>query len=166
MIVFDSSTIILLAKIDILEIFISKFHGKVLIPEKVKKEICTEEVEETPLIVKLIEDKKIHVSKAKDRKLIRRLMDDFHIDEGEAEAITLALQEKANIIATDDRNAIRASKLLKLNFTTAIAILIRTFEKKLINKEDALVKLKKLSSVARYSHAIINDAQKLIEGGV
>lgn len=36
MIVFDSSTVILLAKIDLLETFVSSFYGKILIPEKVK----------------------------------------------------------------------------------------------------------------------------------
>lgn len=45
--------------------------------------------------------------------LVRKLMDDFSIDVGEAEALTLALNKKDAMIATDDRNAIRASKLLK-----------------------------------------------------
>jgi len=45
-------------------------------------------------------------------------MDDFNIDEGEAEALLLAIQAGAETIATDDRNAIRASKLLKIDFVT------------------------------------------------
>ena len=92
-------------------------------------------------------------------------MDDFNIDTGEAEAIILALQEKVSIIATDDRNAIRACKILKIEFTTAIAVLIRAFEKKLIDKDEALIKLRKLELVARYSRAIVEDARKRIEGG-
>lgn len=40
-----------------------------------------------------------------------KLMEDFNIDEGEAEALILAIQEKAIMVATDDRNAIRACKL-------------------------------------------------------
>jgi predicted nucleic acid-binding protein len=65
MIVFDASTIILLAKIDMFEVFVSNFHGKVLIPEKVRSEICTKGSEETPLIVKSIANKKINISKIK-----------------------------------------------------------------------------------------------------
>jgi predicted nucleic acid-binding protein len=92
-------------------------------------------------------------------------MDDFNIDSGEAEAIALALQKKVSMIGTDDRNAIRACRILKIDFTTAVAVLIRTFEKKLIDKDEALVKLQKLDSVARYSRAIVEDAQKQIAGG-
>ncbi len=166
MIVLDASTIILLAKIDMLEVFVSNFHGKVLMPDKAKAEACTEGSEETPLIVKLIKDKKINVLRVKDNALIKKLMEDFNIDRGEAEALTLAMQEKAVIVATDDRNAIRACKILKKDFTTPIAILIRAFEKKLIDNDEALAKLQKLESVARYSKVIIEDARKQIKGGV
>lgn len=165
MVIFDSSTIILLSKIDMLESFISHFQGKVLIPEKVKAEVCTEGREETPLIVKLIEGKEIRVSKVKNSALTRKLIDDFTIDAGEAEVLTLALQEKALLIATDDKNTIRACKMLKIDFTTAIAVLVRAFEKKLIDKEEALIKLQKLAVVARYKQTIIEGAKKQIEGG-
>jgi len=165
MIVLDASAVILLAKIDLLEIFVSNFSGRVLIPEKVREEVCIEEMGEAPLIVKLIKDKKIQVLKVKNGKPTKKLMDDFNIDTGEAEAIILALQEKVSIIATDDRNAIRACKILKIEFTTAIAVLIRAFEKNLIDKDEALIKLRKLELVARYSRAIVEDARKRIEGG-
>ncbi len=207
MIVLDASAVILLAKIDLLEIFVSNFSGRVLIPEKVREEVCIEEMGEAPLIVKLIKDKKIQVLKVnpvrksstfqrggshgalnpvfalkgiisssplqaaglsngvKNGKPTKKLMDDFNIDTGEAEAIILALQEKVSIIATDDRNAIRACKILKIEFTTAIAVLIRAFEKNLIDKDEALIKLRKLELVARYSRAIVEDSRKRIEGG-
>jgi len=166
MVIFDSSTIILLSKIDMLEMFISHYPGKVFIPEKVKAEVCREGREETPLIVKLIEDKKIRVSKVMNSALTRKLMDDFTIDAGEAEVLILALQEKALLIATDDKNTIRACKMLKIDFTTAIAILIRAFEKKFVDKEDALMKLQRLVAVARYKQTIIEDAKKQIEGSL
>ena len=86
MIVFDSSTIILLAKIDLLEIFVSSFHGKILIPEKVKAETCKKGREETPLISKLIKDKKIYVINVKRRKQIKKIMEDFNIEVGETYA--------------------------------------------------------------------------------
>lgn len=54
---------------------------------------------------------------------------------------------------------------MKIEFTTVIAILIRAFEKKLVDKEEALIKLQKLGAVARYKQAIIEDAKKQIEGG-
>lgn len=166
MIVFDSSTVILLAKIEILELFISNFHNRVVIPERVRSEICMEKQEETPLIVKLIANKKIEVLKARNINQINKLMDDFNIGAGEAEALTLAIQEEVSIIATDDRNTIRASKIIKIDFTTAMAILIMAYKKRLIEKDEALIKLERLQSIGRYSRAIIEDATRQIKGGV
>ncbi len=166
MIVFDSSTMILLAKTNLLDLFISNFHGKVLIPEKVMAEVSKEHREELPVIEKLIKDKKIDVVKIRNVTQTRKLMEDFTIDQGEAEAITLARKEGVNVIATDDRNAIRACKMLKIHFVTAIAILVRAFEKNLIDRESAFIKVHKLQAVGRYSKAILKDATKqLKEGG-
>ncbi len=165
MIVFDSSTMILLAKIDILELFIVSYRGKVIIPEKVRVEVCVRGREETPLIARLIIEKRIDVQKVKNNRQIKKLMQDFNIDTGEAEAVTLALQKEADIIATDDRNTIRACKVLKINFVTAIAVLIRALEKGRIDSEEALIKLQKLQSIGRYKSTIIKDAAKQIRGG-
>jgi len=164
-IIFDASTLILLAKIEILETFALNFPEGVVIPLGAKEEACRKEAEETPLIENLLNRNTIRVLKVKDSKIVKKLMNDFHINGGEAEAVSLALQEKAPIVATDDRNAIRACKMLKIDFTTAIAILIRTFEKNLIDKEEAIIKLQKLEVIARYSRAIMEDARERIEGG-
>ena len=153
----------MLAKIEILETFAWNFPEKLVIPLGVKEEACRKEAEETPLIENLLRKNTIRVL-VKDSKIVKRLMDDFHINGGEAEAVSLALQEKASIVGTDDRNAIRACKMLKIDFTTAIAILIRTFEKNLIDKDEAIIKLQKLEVIARYSRAIMDDARERIEG--
>ena len=165
MVVFDSSTLILLARTEVLEVFISNFPGQVLIPEKVREEVLMKDSEESPQITALIHGKRIGVLRVDDRKLPQKLMEDFNIDLGEAEAITLALQKKGAVVATDDRNAIRACKLLKIDFITAIAILIRAAEKKLFSRSEALLKLDKLASVGRYKKLIIADARRQIKGG-
>jgi predicted nucleic acid-binding protein len=165
MMIFDASTVILLAKINILELFMANYRGRVLIPQTVKLEITSGGREETPLITKLIESKRIEISKVKNNRQIKKLMDDFNIDTGEAEAIILAIQEGARIVATDDRNAIRACKLLKISFVTAIAILVRAFEKDLMDRDESLIKLRKLQSIGRYSKAIIEDARRQLKGG-
>ena len=165
MIVFDSSTLILLAKIEMLELFISDYKGRLLIPEMVRAEVCIKGKEETPLITGLIAGNKIEVVKIGHGGAVKKLMEDFNIEAGEAEALFLAIQEGATAIATDDRNAIRASKFLKLEFITAIAVLIRAFEKGLIDRSAAVIKLQKLQSVGRYSKAIIDDAMRQIKEG-
>jgi predicted nucleic acid-binding protein len=116
------------------------------------------------MVAKLIQDRRIDVLKARDRKLVKRLIEDFNIDEGEAEMLTLAIQEKALLVATDDKNAIKACKVMKLDFTTAIAVLVRTCEKGLIRADEALFKLQKLQSFARYNKTITETARNQIEG--
>jgi predicted nucleic acid-binding protein len=165
MFVFDASTLILLAKITLLETFVTNFPGEVFIPKKVKDEILQGKSEEILFVIKLIETGKIKIVKIRESRQTRKLMTDFNIASGEAEAILLALKETGSLIGTDDRNAIRACKILKIRFTTAVAVLIRIFEKNLIDKEDALIKLQKLKAAARYRQAIIEDAQKQITRG-
>ena len=165
MIIFDASTLISLAKIGLLELFISTFQGRVAIPKKVKSEVCVQGREERPLVESLIKQGKIEILTAKNPRQKRKLMADFNIDEGEAEALLLAIQTTAKSIATDDRNAIRASKLLKIDFITAIGFLIRAHEKHLVDRDEALTKLQSLQVIGRYSKIILKDAKNRIEGG-
>ena len=165
MIIFDASTLILLARIGLLELFLSTFQGRVAIPKKVKSEVCIKDREERPLIESLIKQGKIEILTPKNPRQKRKLMDDFNIDEGEAEALLLAFQTGAETIATDDRNAIRASKLLKIDFITAIGFLVRAYEKQLVERNEALTKLQSLQAVGRYSNIILKDAKNRIEGG-
>jgi len=166
MIVFDSSTLILLAKAELLETFIYAFPGKVMIPEKVKSEVFRSDGEEVPIISRLIKERKIMVVNVKKQRQIKKLMTDFNIDIGEAEAIILALEKRCNIVATDDRNAIRTCKILKLRFITAISILVRIFEKGLIARDEARATLYRLASAGRYAEKIINNAAERLKGGV
>ncbi len=57
----------------------------------------------------------------KNKRQIKKLMDDFNIDSGEAEALILGIQEDTGVVPTDDRNVIKTCKMLKLYFITAIA---------------------------------------------
>ncbi|MBI5193595.1 MAG: hypothetical protein HZA08_09175 [Nitrospirae bacterium] len=164
MIVFDASTLILLAKADLIELFISTYLGQVLIPEEVRSEILEVEKADAAVFKQLIENKKIKILKLKDKDYSNKLMEDFNIEKGEADALGLTMQEKAGVIATDDKNAIKACKFIKLEFITSISILIRAFEKGLIESDEAFIKLRKLQSFGRYSKAIITDAAEQLQG--
>ena len=72
---------------------------------------------------------------------------DFSLGKGEAEAIALALTEKAQLLGIDDKNGINACKLLGLAFTTAMGILVRGWEKGMLNRPDALARLELLRKV-------------------
>lgn len=145
--------------------FIEDFPGKVLIPVKVKAEAIGETREGSKIIARLIEEGRIIVKQPKNTGLIKKIALDFSIDAGEAAALALALEEKEAIIATDDRNAIRACKLLRLNFITALAVLIRAVEKGHLTKEEGLARLGRLRTIGRYGRAILQDAERRLQGG-
>jgi hypothetical protein len=165
MVIFDACTLILLAKSGILDVFISNFSGQVIIPKKVHEEVLIKDDTANLQIINLIKSGMINVIILNNKGMQRRLMEDFNIDLGEAEAIILALDNKGAVIATDDKNAIKACKLLKIEFITAISILIRAAEKQLFSKREALIKLEGLKTIGRYKQLIITDARQIINGG-
>ena len=83
---------------------------------------------------------------------------------GEAEAIALAIARRARLVAIDDKSGINACKLLRVAFTTALAILVRMYEKGLIDRETATAKLGALERYGRYKADIVADARSRLEG--
>lgn len=163
MIVFDSSTIILLAKTELLDTIIDAYKKECIIPDEVKKEVAQKESFDALLIKKRMEEGKIKTKKA-PQEGVSKLMKDFNINKGEAEAIALALTHHGSLLATDDKNAINACKLSNIPFTTSIDILIRAKGKKLLTRDEAITKLQELAKYGRYKKEIIDDARKKLGG--
>lgn len=162
MIIFDASTLILLAKIEILKAITQT--QKILISKEVEAEaVCRPELLDAKIIIELIKTKQIKVIKVKDSVLVKRFREDFAIAEGEASVLLLARQRRA-ILATDDGQAIKACKVLGVKFVTAIHFLLAVYYKKRISRELALVKLERLKNLGRYDVRIISDAINRIEG--
>jgi len=164
MIVFNSSTLILLAKVELVDIFLAALDEKVTIPKEVERECCEEKrTADALLIEKAIQDGKIAVHALKARSLQGKVLADFPLGKGEAAALTLAVSRKARLLATDDKKAIHASKLLKIPFTTAVDVLVRMYEKGLLEKRAAHLKLEALRKFGRYERDIIEDAKSSLE---
>jgi hypothetical protein len=53
--------------------------------------------------------------------------------------------------------------LLGIPFATAVGILVRSHEKGLLHRSDALAKLTALARYGRYKNSIIEDARRKIE---
>jgi len=94
--------------------------------------------------------------------LVTKLQGDFGLGRGEAEAIVLALAEKAQVLGIDDKNGINACKLLGVAFTTAVGVLVRMREKGFLTVGEALVKLATLEKHGRYKPSILEDARRKI----
>jgi predicted nucleic acid-binding protein len=166
MIVFDASTLILLAKIGLLEPFLAGCGMEAGIPEKVEAESCeAKKTFDALLIRKAIDERKIRTVRVKDPGFVNKLRDDFGLGDGEAEAIALAVQAKASLVAIDDKNGINACKLLDIGFTTAAGILVVCYEKELITAREALQKVEQLAKHGRYRNSIIEDVRSRLEAG-
>ena len=108
---------------------------------------------------KALDESRIKVKSVSNRRLVAKLEEDFSMGSGESEAIALALQEKALLVGIDDKNGINACKLTGIPFTTTVGILVRSCQKGLIDRSDALVKLSALAKCGWYRNAILEDAK-------
>ena len=164
MILFDASTLILLTKTELLDSFLDDFKDKILITREVEDECCRKQQALDSLIIqKAIKDKTIAVKALKSRGLCLKLRTDFSIGHGEAETLAFALTQKSLLVAIDDRRGIRACKLLKIPFMTAIDVVVRLKEKRILSKEQALAKVDALARHGRYSDEIISRVKAHLE---
>ena len=164
MLVFDSSTLILIAKVELLDLFLKDIGMEIAIPKAVEDECCGGKKTLDVLIIrKALDESRIKVRSARDRKLVAKLGEDFSMGGGESEAIALALQERALLVGIDDKNGMNACKLAGIPFTTAVGILVRSCQKGLIERGDALVKLSALAKYGWYRSAILEDAKLQME---
>ena len=164
MLIFGASTLILLARIELMETFLEGGLLAVAIPREVEKECCgVKKTVDALMIQKAIEESRIESIAVKNKKITAKLQTDFSLGKGEAEAIALALSEKAQLLGIDDKSGINACKLLGIPFTTAAGILIGCREKGLITLSEALLKLALLTSYGRYRNSIVEDVRTRLE---
>jgi predicted nucleic acid-binding protein len=164
MIVLDASTLILITKIEILDSFLASVGCKVAVPGEVARECCAvKKTLDALMIEKALDESRIKVLAVKNKKLVAKLSVDFSLGKGEAEAIALAVKERAELVGIDDKSGINACKLLGIEFTTALSILVRSCEKGLIHSSSALAKLSMLAVWGRYQGSIIEHARLKLE---
>jgi len=131
----DTGPIIHLSEICLLEAF--NIFSEVFIPEEVEKELIQNNV---------LAPKKIKILKLlpefKDK--VKILADEEEIDLGEAFAIALSMQEKADYFLTDDLDARNAAIKYNIQVHGTIGILLRAFREKKITKKATIEKVNEL----------------------
>lgn len=160
MVVLDASTLILLAKCDLLPLLAEK--TPLAIPPEVEREALAKPgLYDAKVIASMIIGKQLQVLKLAHGQHRKQVQEDFGLEAGEAEALLLA-KEKGAPIGTDDWPAIKAAKIMGIPFLTAINVLIELCRKKRLSAESALSKLDKLESAGRYNVRIVEDARARI----
>ena len=164
MIVFDASTLILVAKAELLDAFLAGSKRKAAIPGEVERECCgVKKTLDALMIQKALDGGQIKVFPVKDKKIVAKLQADFSLGKGEAEAIALAAHERAGLLGIDDKNGINACKMIGIPFTTAMGVLVHSREKGWIDRSSSLIKLATLAMHGRYKDSIIADAKLRLE---
>ncbi len=131
----DTGPILHLTEIDFIKAL--NIFSSVLIPKEVEKEIRKHNVK-LPSKIKM---KKI-IPKFKDK--IKIIANQYNLDLGEAESISLCFQEKADYFITDDLEARQTAKVFNINVRGTVGIVLKSFREKLINKKSAIKKIKEL----------------------
>ncbi|MFM5983060.1 MAG: DUF3368 domain-containing protein, partial [Sphaerospermopsis kisseleviana] len=119
-IVFNSSPLIFLSRLDFLDLFLT-VEAEFLLPESVKEEISAKQDQSSIHINKLISENKLTVQKVQLVSLANRLNEFLGI--GESEAITLGVELQPDYIILDDFAARKEAIRLGLNVKGTLAII-------------------------------------------
>ena len=157
MIIKDAMVVIHLAKITLLEKSCEYFK-KVIIPKKVYDEIILGKEKgyaEVNIFEELITNNKLKIAEIENENLLKKT-DELNIQGGEAEAIILYWENKAQFLATDDDNVRKKAKILELNVIGTPSIIVQLYREKKINKEKFIISIEKLKNIGWFSNTIID----------
>ena len=157
MIVKDSMVVIHLAKITLLEASCERFKP-VVVPEEVYREILKGKkkgYEDVPVIEGLIAAGSLSVRSVRDKKLLKKSAQ-FNVQGGEAEALALYWQEKADYLASDDDSLRKKAVLLDLRLIGTPAIILKLYQERRIEKSKLQSSLQALRRIGWFSNAVID----------
>jgi predicted nucleic acid-binding protein len=164
-IVKDSMILIHLAKMQILTDSCRHF-GDVLIPTKVYEETVIngmkKNLPDALIIEQAITSDLIKIREIEDKKKVDNLRI-FGLHLGEAEAVALYFQEKAQFLATDDDTCRRNRIILGINIIGSPAIVIMLFRNALITRNKALDCVSSLATIGWFDTEVIHEMKRQIE---
>jgi uncharacterized protein len=129
-VVSDTSPLSNLALVDGL-FLLREIYNTVVIPQAVAEELSNAKDEEQQIAAVLSLDW-IEVRQATNLELIAGLRNDYLLDRGEAEAIALALELKADELLIDERLGRREATRLGLSITGVLGVLLIAKRRELI----------------------------------
>ena len=143
-VVSDTSPVLNLARIGRLDLLQLLYH-QVLIPSSVYRELTTSK-KDLPPAVDLASLPWLIVAAAKDQDRVRELREE--LDPGEAEAIVLAIERRAELLLVDERRGRRTATAAGLTVTGLLGVVARAKQAGLIDLAKPV--LDELIHVARF----------------
>lgn len=158
----DATALILLAKVNVLEKFVSR--NDVIIPKTVYEEVTVgkeKSRKDSFLVERLVQEKKLRLKlPSKDSQTkIRKL---FNLKAGELDVVSLAFKTKRTILS-DDKKCLNAAKATGIDFVTSLGIVVAMYKKSLITKEKALACVEELEEYGWYSKDLIKSYKEEIK---
>ncbi len=161
MFVLDSSSMILLTDVGLLEKFLS--GREAVIPTSIYNESVVRGKdkgrEDAYLIETLIKGGKIKVRESK-KSTCNEIGSLFNLHGGERDVLALAKDMNIKCIICDDKKAINASKVLGLKFITALNIVVAMCIKGETSKEEAEKQIDMLDEFGWYNTKLIKKARQ------
>ena len=155
--ILDAMVLIHLAKITLLKKSCEHFKS-VEIPEAVYNEIWVGKRKgyaDAAIIIKLVEDKEMNIKKIKNKGLTKKA-EEFNMQGGEADAVALYWQEKADYLATDDDNVRKKSTLLGIKVIGTPSIILKLYKQRVIPREKFEESLDELRKIGWFSNSVID----------
>ncbi len=161
-IIIDSCSVILLTKATVLEKLSGSYN--ILIPIEVYNEVLKGKekmLKDALLVEKLKNENKISLINI-DKKLKKKIMQDFNMGEGESSVIAGGIRNN-NLVATDNRQGRKAAEINSLQLIGSIEIVVNLFRKRKIDYEKAYQSLKLLKEEGWFDNNLIEKAMEDIE---
>jgi hypothetical protein len=156
----DTSVITNLAAIEQLHL-LSQLYNQVIIPEAVYRELT--EIE--PPVPGKIEVKNapwVEIRQVVNRSIVQQIQEQARLDIGESEAISLALELKADLLLIDERRGRMEANRLGLRITGLLGLLIEAKQRDLIIAVKPLMDTLITTSAFRVSSALYNQILEIV----
>jgi predicted nucleic acid-binding protein len=161
----DSMILIHLAKMHLL-IDSCQYFGDVIIPTKVYEETVINGKKkghpDALIIEQTINNNLITIKEIENKEKVDYLRL-FGLHLGEAEAIALYFQEKAQILATDDDTCRKNRIILGINIIGSPAIVLMLFRKALITRRQAIDCVSALETIGWFDTEVIHEIKRKID---
>ena len=143
-VVSDTSPVLNLARIGRLRL-LPLLYGQVLIPSAVFEEL-TASKQDLPPAIDLVSEPWLIVASAKDAARVQKLRG--HLDPGEAEAIVLAIERRADLLLVDERRGRSTATAAGITVTGLLGVVAKAKQAGLIDLAKPV--LDDLIKVARF----------------
>lgn len=161
-IIADSSSLILLSKVSVVEIFVKRnrvFASRLVYEEVVRGK--EKGREDSMRVEKLVQERLLKI-RAPEQSIKVKIEKLFNLKKGELEVISLSYKTRHTVL-TDDKKGLNAAKALDINFITSLDVIAALFKRGAINRKKARDSMDGLEEHGWYAKDLVKSYRELIK---